>query len=152
MMDIEVPKTCWAYYKCNKPFSAIKLVFLLYAYATMHGQTHIKSSGFTIRLSVIIRQSVSECKFLKTWLTKGEELNVACIPLVWMSNGGHFLCCGSYVNSINIVIRAWDGQTYFISCRVGVPSMGYEVCTAVLINILLLSTTKQLLITIYQKT
>jgi len=23
MMDIEVPETCWAYYKCNKPFSGI---------------------------------------------------------------------------------------------------------------------------------
>jgi len=36
--------------------------------------------------------------------------------------------------------------------RVGVPSVGHQVCTAVLINILLLSTTKQLLITIYQMT
>jgi len=23
MMGIEVPETCWAYYKCNKPFSGI---------------------------------------------------------------------------------------------------------------------------------
>jgi len=22
-MGIEVPETCWAYYKCNKPFSGI---------------------------------------------------------------------------------------------------------------------------------
>ena len=42
MMGIEVPETCWAYHNCNKPFSDIYLVFLLYAYATMHGQTHIK--------------------------------------------------------------------------------------------------------------
>ena len=32
MMGIKVPETCWAYYKCNKPFSGIWLVFLLYAY------------------------------------------------------------------------------------------------------------------------
>ena len=38
----QMPETCWAYYKCNKPFSGIYLLFLLYAYATMHGQTHIK--------------------------------------------------------------------------------------------------------------
>ena len=44
MMGIEVPETCWAYHKCNKTFSDIQLVFLLYAYATMHGQTHIKFS------------------------------------------------------------------------------------------------------------
>jgi hypothetical protein len=42
MMGIEVPETCSAYYKCNKPFSGILLIFLLYAYATMHGQTHVK--------------------------------------------------------------------------------------------------------------
>ena len=42
MMGIEVPETCWAYYKGNKPFGGIYLVFLLYAYATMHGQTHNK--------------------------------------------------------------------------------------------------------------
>jgi len=39
-----------------------------------------------------------------------------------------------------------------ITGRVGVPSMGYEVRTPGLINILLLSTTKELLITIYQTT
>ena len=39
MMGIEVPETCWTYYKCNKPFSGIWLVFRLYACATMHGQT-----------------------------------------------------------------------------------------------------------------
>ena len=42
MMGIEVPETCWAYHKCNKAFSDIMLVFLLYEYATMHGQTHSK--------------------------------------------------------------------------------------------------------------
>jgi len=36
--------------------------------------------------------------------------------------------------------------------RVGVPSMGCKVRIAALINILLLSTAKQLLITIYQMT
>jgi len=42
MMGTEVPETCWAYHKCNKAFSDIYLVFLLYAYATIHGQTHTK--------------------------------------------------------------------------------------------------------------
>jgi len=23
MMGIDIPETCWAYYKCNKPFSGI---------------------------------------------------------------------------------------------------------------------------------
>ena len=32
MMGIEVPETCWAYHKCNKEYSDIKLVFLLHAY------------------------------------------------------------------------------------------------------------------------
>lgn len=98
-----------------------------------------KSSGFTNRVWVIIRQSFSECKYLKTWHTKDEELNVAYTPLVWMSNGGHFLCCGSHVKSINVVIGVQDGQTHFNSHRVGVPSMGYKVHTAVLKNILLLT-------------
>jgi hypothetical protein len=40
-MGIEVPETCFAYHKCSKAYSDIYLVFLLYAYATMHGQTHI---------------------------------------------------------------------------------------------------------------
>ena len=39
MMGIEVPVT---YHKCNKAFSDIQLVFLLYAHATTHGQRHIK--------------------------------------------------------------------------------------------------------------
>ena len=30
MMDTEVPETCSAYYKCNKPSCGIQLVFLLY--------------------------------------------------------------------------------------------------------------------------
>lgn len=68
-----------------------------------------KSSGFTNRVSVIIRQSFSEGKYLKTWHTKVEELNVAYIPLVRMINGGHFLCCGSYIRSINIVTSVQDG-------------------------------------------
>jgi len=42
MMNIKVPETCCAYYNCNKPFSGIELVFLLYAYATMREQTHGK--------------------------------------------------------------------------------------------------------------
>ena len=42
LMGIEVPETCFAYYKCNKPFIGIWLVFLLYAYATLDGQTYIK--------------------------------------------------------------------------------------------------------------
>jgi hypothetical protein len=46
MMGIEVPETCWAYYKCNKPFSGIYLVFILYAYATMYGQTDIKNNSY----------------------------------------------------------------------------------------------------------
>lgn len=58
---------------------------------------------------------VSEGKYLKTWHTKGEELKVVYIPLVWMSIGGHHLCCGSYVKSINIVTRIQDGQIYFNS-------------------------------------
>ena len=44
MMGTEVPETCWAYYKRNKLFNGIQLVFLLYAYVTMHGQTHIKNN------------------------------------------------------------------------------------------------------------
>ena len=52
MMGIKVPETCWAYYKCNKPFSSIQLVFLLYAYATMHGQTHIKSMDHVKRYTL----------------------------------------------------------------------------------------------------
>jgi len=35
MMSIEVPETCLAYYKCNKPFSDIYLVFLLYDYVSV---------------------------------------------------------------------------------------------------------------------
>jgi len=31
MMGIEVSETCWAYHKCNKAYSGIYLVFLLYA-------------------------------------------------------------------------------------------------------------------------
>ena len=30
-MGIEVPETCWVYHKCNKAFSDIQLVLLLYA-------------------------------------------------------------------------------------------------------------------------
>ena len=40
MMGIEVPERFWAYYKCNKPFSGIQLVFFfLYAYFAYVGST-----------------------------------------------------------------------------------------------------------------
>ena len=67
MMGIEVPGTCWAYYKCNKPFSGILLVFLLFAYATMRRQTHIKFYGRLIQLGYLFGANESSlflCFFL----------------------------------------------------------------------------------------
>jgi len=41
-MDIEVPETCWAYYKCNKLFSGIIWFFFSTHMPMMGGRTHIK--------------------------------------------------------------------------------------------------------------
>ena len=61
MMGIEVPETCRAYHKCNKAFSDIYLVFLLYVTVnlflskTFRGENSRLSQQFFICRKVLLQ-------------------------------------------------------------------------------------------------
>ena len=104
MMGIIVPKTCWAYKKCNKITSGIFLVFLFFSYHNdarsikhqineevgLEGWTELRGSGFCsmrgccersncllLRDLSTERLSVPEEGFVCTWLFFGYEFGTA---------------------------------------------------------------------------
>ena len=96
MMDIEVPEICSEYYKCTKPFSVIYLVFLLYTYATMHGQTRIKfaKTWFTCIYNAIGVSSVNYVYLLTRTREKQRETerDINIFTTRRKKGGGHFFC------------------------------------------------------------
>ena len=147
MMGIEVPETtCWAYYRCNKPFSGIYLVFLL---INMQRCTDKHTSSFKMWLCAFGDERKQEFK------KKREKLRLA--AKVWASQKE--LCCSETpVCVMNAVRKSWKTQQeqLFVSpsreigFKWGVPFVFYQYmwCKVIILKNYIVINNSQFIISI----